>query len=200
MDGLLCKLSFRLLSHYICILSLLMHFVKHLSTSIIILIIQFSEGGGGGGGGAERFPRGHPPPINETLTLWMYMMKNKFPCEIYFNPFNHIKLNCQKNILTGKKGKLRIKYLYVGGGRDHGLAEERQHTQTEKEISREEGEGEHLEDTGVTRKLVTQSRVASTTIVLICLEAASYFACRHSLLVRDITYWRASVIIICCFY
>ena len=30
---ILCKLSFRLLSHYICILSLLMHFVKHLSTS-----------------------------------------------------------------------------------------------------------------------------------------------------------------------
>ena len=31
-DGLLCKLSFRLLSHYICTLSLLMHFVKHSST------------------------------------------------------------------------------------------------------------------------------------------------------------------------
>ena len=31
-DGLLCKLPFRLLAHYICILSLLMHFVKHLST------------------------------------------------------------------------------------------------------------------------------------------------------------------------
>ena len=40
-DGLLCKLSFRLLSHYICILSLLMHFVKHLST-----LIQFSRRGG----------------------------------------------------------------------------------------------------------------------------------------------------------
>ena len=49
-DGLLCKLSFRLLSHYICILSLLMHFVKHLSTSIRILIMQFPRGGGGGGG------------------------------------------------------------------------------------------------------------------------------------------------------
>ena len=34
-DGLLCKLSFRLLSYYICILSLLMHLVKHLSTSIM---------------------------------------------------------------------------------------------------------------------------------------------------------------------
>ena len=34
-DGLLCKLSFRLLSHYICTLSLLIHFVKHLSTSIM---------------------------------------------------------------------------------------------------------------------------------------------------------------------
>ena len=31
-DGLLCKLSFRLLSHYVCILSLLMHFVKHAGT------------------------------------------------------------------------------------------------------------------------------------------------------------------------
>ena len=31
---LLCKLSFRLLSHYICILSLLMHFAKQLSSSI----------------------------------------------------------------------------------------------------------------------------------------------------------------------
>ena len=34
-DRLLCKLSFRLLSYYICILSLLMHFVKNLSTSIM---------------------------------------------------------------------------------------------------------------------------------------------------------------------
>ena len=31
--GLLCKVPFSLLSHYICILSLLMHFVKYLSTS-----------------------------------------------------------------------------------------------------------------------------------------------------------------------
>ena len=43
-DGLLYKLSFRLLSHYICILSLLMHFVKHLSTSVMN---QFPGGGGG---------------------------------------------------------------------------------------------------------------------------------------------------------
>ena len=33
-DGLLCKPSFSLLSHYICMLSLFMHFVKHLSVSI----------------------------------------------------------------------------------------------------------------------------------------------------------------------
>ena len=34
-DGLLCALSFRLLSHHICILSLLMHFDKHLTISIM---------------------------------------------------------------------------------------------------------------------------------------------------------------------
>ena len=42
-DGLMYKLSFRLLSHYICILSLLMHFVKHLSTSVMNLNKQFSR-------------------------------------------------------------------------------------------------------------------------------------------------------------
>ena len=43
-DGLLCKLSFRLLSHYICILSLLMHFIKHLSTSIMNFNNTISKG------------------------------------------------------------------------------------------------------------------------------------------------------------
>ncbi len=45
--GLLCKLLFRLLSYYICILSLLMHFVKHLSTSIINFDSAISKGVGG---------------------------------------------------------------------------------------------------------------------------------------------------------
>ena len=62
-DGLLCNLSFRLLSHYICILSLLMHCVKHLSTSIRILMIQFPRGVAQGFQGIG-VPRGcnHPPP------------------------------------------------------------------------------------------------------------------------------------------
>ena len=45
-DELLCKLSFRLLSRYICIHSLLMHFVKHLSTSIMNFNNTISRGGG----------------------------------------------------------------------------------------------------------------------------------------------------------
>ena len=49
-DGLQCKLSFRLLSHYICILSLLMLFVKHLSTSIMNCNNTISTRMGGGGG------------------------------------------------------------------------------------------------------------------------------------------------------
>ena len=61
--GLLCKLSFRLLSHYICIFSLLMNNVSYLSTSILNFsnIIskagqKCSKGGGGGGeGGGEQF-------------------------------------------------------------------------------------------------------------------------------------------------
>ena len=42
-------------------LSLLMHFVKHLSTSIMNLIIQFPGGGGGAAAPA--------PLLNETLIL-----------------------------------------------------------------------------------------------------------------------------------
>ena len=65
-----CKLSFRLLSHYICILSLLMHFVKHLSTSIVNFSNTISKGGRGGGGGEggreEKF-QGGAAPLNETL-------------------------------------------------------------------------------------------------------------------------------------
>ena len=53
--GLLCELSFRLLSHYICILSLLMHFVKHLSTPIV----NFNNTINGGG---EKVPRGAATP------------------------------------------------------------------------------------------------------------------------------------------
>ena len=49
-SGLLCKLSFRLLS----ILSLLMHFVKHLSTSMN-LNNTISKGG-------KKVPRGLPLP------------------------------------------------------------------------------------------------------------------------------------------
>ena len=60
-NGLLCKLSFRLLSHYICILSLLMHFVKHLST-LMSFNNTISKGGwvGGGGGGGRKVPWGPP--------------------------------------------------------------------------------------------------------------------------------------------
>ena len=68
-DGLLCKHSFRLLSHYICVLSLLMHFVKHLSTSIMSFNNTFPRGGGWGmGGGVKKVPReaaippAPPPP------------------------------------------------------------------------------------------------------------------------------------------
>ena len=49
-DGLLCKLSFKLLSHYICILSQLMH----LSTSIMAFNNIIPRVLGGGGGGASR--------------------------------------------------------------------------------------------------------------------------------------------------
>ena len=54
--GLLCKHSFTLISHYICILSLLMHFVKHWSTSIMNfnnIIPKEAKGS-------------PPPPLNET--------------------------------------------------------------------------------------------------------------------------------------
>ena len=46
-----------------------MHFVKHLSTSIIHFNNTISEGGGGGGGGGQKVPRerGLSPPLNETL-------------------------------------------------------------------------------------------------------------------------------------
>ena len=57
-DGLLCKLSFRLLSYYICILPLLMHFVKHLSASIINFNNTISKGGGG----CKKVPSGFCPP------------------------------------------------------------------------------------------------------------------------------------------
>ena len=65
-DGL-CKLSFSFLSHYICILPLLMY-IQALSTSIMnFLIIHFPRGEGG-----QKVPRGHLPPLpplplNETL-------------------------------------------------------------------------------------------------------------------------------------
>ena len=58
-DGLLCKLSFRLLSHYTHILSLLMH----LSTSIVDFNNTISNGGGGGGGGGKKIPRGATTPL-----------------------------------------------------------------------------------------------------------------------------------------
>ena len=63
-DGLLCKLSFRLLSHYICILSLLMHFVfvKHLSTSVMN---QFPRGGEQKGFKGSSCPLPPPPPPPE---------------------------------------------------------------------------------------------------------------------------------------
>ena len=57
-DGLLCKLSFRLLSHYICILSLPMLHVKHLSTSIMNFNNIISKGGGGGQKGFKGEPGG----------------------------------------------------------------------------------------------------------------------------------------------
>ena len=68
-DGLLCKLSFRLLPHYICILPLLMHFVKHLVTS------DFNNTITKGGWGRGKVPRREqlptlppsPSPLNETL-------------------------------------------------------------------------------------------------------------------------------------
>ena len=62
-DGLLCKLLFRHLSHCICILSLLVPFVKHLSTSIMIFNNTISKGGRRGGGGGTALPA----PLNETL-------------------------------------------------------------------------------------------------------------------------------------
>ena len=55
----LCELSFRLLSHYICILSLLMHFVKHLSTSIMNFTNTIFKGG--------QPPPCPPPPPKWTL-------------------------------------------------------------------------------------------------------------------------------------
>ena len=69
-DGWQCNLSFKLFSHYICILSLLMHFIKHLSTSIIHFNNTISkEGGKGGGGGGEskNVPKLPPALLNETL-------------------------------------------------------------------------------------------------------------------------------------
>ena len=62
-DGLLCKLLLRPLFHYICILSQLMHLVKHLSTSIMNSNNIVSKKGGGGGGG-----RFHCP-LNYTLIV-----------------------------------------------------------------------------------------------------------------------------------
>ena len=69
--GLQCKLTFRLLSHYICILSLPMHFVKHLSTPITNFNNTISKGGGkGGGGGEQKVSKGGvPAPHNETLPI-----------------------------------------------------------------------------------------------------------------------------------
>ena len=62
-DGLLCKLSFRLLSHYICIFSLLLHFVKHFINIIMNINNTISEG-------EKWFQGGKPPPasLNETLS------------------------------------------------------------------------------------------------------------------------------------
>ena len=66
-DGLLCKLSFRLLSHYICILPLLTHFVKHLSTSMNFNS-TISKGGGKGSRGAA-WGAATPAALNETLLV-----------------------------------------------------------------------------------------------------------------------------------
>ena len=59
-DGLLCKHSFRLLSYYICILSLLIH----LSISIMIFNNTLFKWGRG-----KKVPRGVAAPLNETL-VW----------------------------------------------------------------------------------------------------------------------------------
>ncbi len=102
-DGLLRRLSFSLLSHYICILSLPMHFVKHLSTSIRILIPQFPKGGqkvskerGGGGGGEGSSPC---PPLNRTLS-WGFR---------YHLKAHRISNNMDTKFTTrGKKWRLQI--------------------------------------------------------------------------------------------
>ena len=59
-DGLLCKLSFRLLSYYICILSL------NMQHQMNFLIIKFPRMGG------KKVPRGGSrPPLNETLNMML---------------------------------------------------------------------------------------------------------------------------------
>ena len=77
-DGLLCKLSFGLSSHYICILSLLMHFVKHLLTSIMNFNKTIVKPGRRGlqkgfKGGLLVYHSppndSRPPPPNQTLII-----------------------------------------------------------------------------------------------------------------------------------
>ena len=89
-DGLLCKLSFRLLSHYICMLPLLTCFVKHLSASVMSFNNTISKGGGGqkGSKGAAT-----PAPLNKILVTSLARKKVK-SAQGSHEPFTTTEILC----------------------------------------------------------------------------------------------------------
>ncbi len=105
-DRLLCKLSFRLLSHYICILSLLMLFVKHLSTSIMNFNNTISRGGGGGGG--AKGSKGRQLP---QMKPWLVVLSGHYPSSLIFSNFstsNYWGRHCSSSLSSSYQIIIRI--------------------------------------------------------------------------------------------
>ena len=101
-NRLLCKLSCRLLSHDICILSLLMHFVKHLSTSIMHFNNTISKGRQKGSKGGSPCPP-PSPHLYETLSSPLYVTLLPQPCvpsRVYLSYIPSLALYALPSILS----------------------------------------------------------------------------------------------------